>query len=167
MGAIRAAEAGPVGMIGVGQIYRDILSGRIVDDAELSVAAVAGGPALTVPFVNVRRLATIALERHPDQRGRLTCFVERARDIYFASRTIDSLSGIAEVELGDGPASDTVLALLAPSQQSSWDLKGQDVEAAILETRMCHQARHAGLPMPPIPANPDRLLNERGIPWEL
>ncbi|EPE94579.1 TfuA-like protein [Rhizobium grahamii] len=57
MGALRAVECSPFGMVGVGRIYRDYASGAIVDDSDV---ALLHGPLefgyrpFTVPMVNVR-----------------------------------------------------------------------------------------------------------------
>lgn len=56
MGALRAAECAPFGMIGIGDIYRQYADGERVDDADV---ALIHGPAelgylpLTLPLVNV------------------------------------------------------------------------------------------------------------------
>nr|WP_210276833.1 TfuA-like protein [Rhizobium sp. BK316] len=57
MGALRAAECQAFGMIGVGRIFNDYVSGTIVDDADVALLhepMELGGNALTVPMVNVR-----------------------------------------------------------------------------------------------------------------
>lgn len=57
MGALRAAECQAFGMIGVGRIFNDYVSGTIVDDADVALLLEPmelGGRALTVPMVNVR-----------------------------------------------------------------------------------------------------------------
>lgn len=63
MGALRAAELWAFGMVGVGQVYRWLREGVIVDDSE--VALLHAGPenhyrAFTVPLVNVRWVASQA-----------------------------------------------------------------------------------------------------------
>ncbi|RAS10491.1 TfuA-like protein [Ensifer adhaerens] len=56
MGALRAAECAPFGMVGIGEIYRQYAEGARVDDADV---ALIHGPAelgylpLTLPLVNV------------------------------------------------------------------------------------------------------------------
>ncbi|EJJ30046.1 TfuA-like protein [Rhizobium sp. CF142] len=57
MGALRAAECQAFGMIGVGRIFNDYVSGTIVDDADVALLhepMELGGRPLTVPMVNVR-----------------------------------------------------------------------------------------------------------------
>ncbi|WDZ79487.1 TfuA-like protein (plasmid) [Ensifer adhaerens] len=56
MGALRAAECAPFGMVGIGEVYRQYAQGERVDDADV---ALIHGPAelgylpLTLPLVNV------------------------------------------------------------------------------------------------------------------
>jgi len=57
MGALRAAECRAFGMIGIGRIYNDYVSGAVVDDADVALLhepIELGCRALTVPMVNVR-----------------------------------------------------------------------------------------------------------------
>lgn len=57
MGALRATECRAFGMIGVGRIFDDYVSGAIVDDADVALLhepMELGGRPLTVPMVNVR-----------------------------------------------------------------------------------------------------------------
>jgi hypothetical protein len=57
MGALRAAELYPCGMIGVGRIFEAYASGRLVGDDEVAVLhgpAGMGWACLTIPLVNVR-----------------------------------------------------------------------------------------------------------------
>lgn len=61
MGALRATELAPFGMIGVGQIFADFHAGRLQDDDEVALAhgpAETGYLALSEPMVNIR--ATLA-----------------------------------------------------------------------------------------------------------
>lgn len=56
MGALRAAELYPYGMIGVGQVYRWYRSGRVTRDDDVAVTFARGGVGyvvLNVPMVNV------------------------------------------------------------------------------------------------------------------
>jgi hypothetical protein len=90
MGALRAAELAPFGMIGVGAIYRDYARGRLVADDEVAVAhlpAEYGYRAISDALVNIRyglaravkqRIIPAALE------GRL---VELARGRFYRERS--------------------------------------------------------------------------------
>ncbi|MBP2230555.1 hypothetical protein J2847_003860 [Azospirillum agricola] len=67
MGALRAAELHPFGMIGVGAIFEAYRDGRLEDDDEVAVVhgpAELGYPSLSEAMVNIRRtLADAAVER--------------------------------------------------------------------------------------------------------
>jgi hypothetical protein len=67
MGALRAAELHPFGMIGVGAIFEAYRDGRLEDDDEVAVVhgpAELGYPALSEAMVNIRRtLADAMAER--------------------------------------------------------------------------------------------------------
>lgn len=55
MGALRAAECYPFGMVGIGSIYEDYATGRRIDDADVALLhgpAELGYPALSLPLVN-------------------------------------------------------------------------------------------------------------------
>jgi len=67
MGALRAAELHPFGMVGVGSIFEAYRDGRLEDDDEVAVIhgpAELGYPALSEAMVNIRRtLADAVAER--------------------------------------------------------------------------------------------------------
>ncbi|TWA86180.1 hypothetical protein FBY14_112127 [Azospirillum brasilense] len=67
MGALRAAELHPFGMIGVGAVFEAFRDGRLEDDDEVAVIhgpAELGYPSLSEAMVNIRRtLADAAQER--------------------------------------------------------------------------------------------------------
>ncbi|MBB3319697.1 MULTISPECIES: TfuA-like protein [unclassified Rhizobium] len=90
MGALRAAECRTFGMVGIGRIYEEYVSGAIVDDADV---ALLHGPSelgyrpLTVPMVNVRAtLDAIEVCGELDPAHRLE--IERAASVtFFKKRT--------------------------------------------------------------------------------
>jgi len=56
MGALRAAECHSFGMIGIGRIFEDYRTGRLVDDAAVALVhapTALGSKPLTIPLVNV------------------------------------------------------------------------------------------------------------------
>lgn len=88
MGAMRAAECWPAGMIGVGTIYRLFRRGVLLSDDEVAVvfSPEGEGRALSVPLVNVRYAASRAvrqgwLEREPALR-----LVRAAEETFYADR---------------------------------------------------------------------------------
>jgi hypothetical protein len=90
MGALRAAECAPFGMVGVGAIFEAYASGELVDDDEVAVAH--GGPQSgwrphTEPMVNLRatmELATRERRIPPVLSGRFLSF---AKQVWFPERT--------------------------------------------------------------------------------
>lgn len=90
MGALRAAECAAFGMVGIGRIYDDYVSGALEDDAEVAQShapAELGFLPLSEPLVNVR--ATIA---HCLLLGCITGaehdrLLETAKAIFFKDRT--------------------------------------------------------------------------------
>jgi hypothetical protein len=90
MGALRAAECAPFGMVGVGAIFEAYASGELVDDDEVAVAH--GGPESgwrphTEPMVNLRATMQLALCEQripPALAGRFLSF---AKQVWFPERT--------------------------------------------------------------------------------
>jgi hypothetical protein len=84
MGALRAAELAPLGMLGVGQIFRWYRDGALTDDgavALLHADAEHGWRALTVPLVNVMATAQQLPKREAARLVRL------ARDVFYQRRS--------------------------------------------------------------------------------
>ncbi|ANK92797.1 MULTISPECIES: TfuA-like protein [Rhizobium] len=103
MGALRAAECHSFGMIGIGRIFEDYRTGRLVDDAAVALVhapSALGGKPLTIPLVNV--CATLdAMERNdllPDQLRQV--IEDAASAIFFKRRTwraiVEQCAGVAE-----------------------------------------------------------------------
>jgi hypothetical protein len=94
MGALRAAETAPFGMIGVGEIYRQYASGELQDDDEVALAhtsAEDGYRKVSEPMVNIR--ATFAAAEaegliDASQRSSLNAI---AKEMYFAQRTFPAI----------------------------------------------------------------------------
>lgn len=94
MGALRAAECEPFGMIPVGDIATRYCSGELFDDADVALTngpGELGFPPLTEPMVDVD--ATVA---HLLAEGLVTTAQARsigagARSLFFADRTIEAI----------------------------------------------------------------------------
>lgn len=90
MGALRAAECAPFGMIGIGQIYDEYASGHRIDDADVALLhgpAELNYPAITVPMVNID--ATLAGARQLGLFSQDLCdtLSSAARAIFFKERS--------------------------------------------------------------------------------
>jgi hypothetical protein len=102
MGALRAAELAPFGMIGVGQIYRAFARGTLVADDEVAVAhlpAEFGYRATSDALVNLRDGIARAPMLTNAVRGRL---VELARTPFYRERSWERL--IADARAAGLPA---------------------------------------------------------------
>jgi hypothetical protein len=96
MGALRAAECEPFGMIPVGSIARRYSAGELFDDADVAITngpAELGFPPLTEAMVDV--VATI---EHLTALGLIegdeaAALMASARAIFFADRTIETICG--------------------------------------------------------------------------
>jgi hypothetical protein len=89
MGALRAVELSPFGMIGVGAVYRAYAEGRLTDDADVALlhaSAEHGHRALTVPFVNVVATAEHALENGRLSLAEARALVRAARQVHYQDR---------------------------------------------------------------------------------
>jgi hypothetical protein len=128
MGALRAVELGPFGMIGVGWVYDAYRCGRIQADDEVAVTyAIDGFRCLTVPLVNVRRwLELLETSRQVDSftaRRLLAC----ARAQFYADRAEAALLSSWERAVG----SEELRRLLRSGGGCITDVKAQDAELVL------------------------------------
>src|SRR5258706_9926423 len=103
LGALRAAEMAPLGMIGVGRVYEWYRSGVIDGDDEVAIlhaAAEHGYRGLTVALVELRH----ALESLGGDPEAATAFVTRVKQIPFSNRHPDVIAELACRELGSEAA---------------------------------------------------------------
>ena len=90
MGALRAAECHPFGMIGIGRIFEDYRDGSVIDDADV---ALIHAPAemnyrpLSVPMVNVRATLQQVVADGFISREAAAALDVTARTIFFKDRT--------------------------------------------------------------------------------
>jgi hypothetical protein len=128
MGALRAAECGPFGMVGIGEIYEGFASNRLEDDSDV---AQAHAPAemrylpLSEPLVNVRATISRCLKLHLVSREEHEALQAVARDTFFKERTYRQL---ARQAISDGERAEQVVALL---RQHIVNLKLQDARLLI------------------------------------
>jgi len=107
MGALRAAELHPLGMVGVGKIFEAFQSGRWVDDAEVAVlhaTAEEGFRPLTVPLVNVRYAAEVAVKARILQKKQAEQWVEKVAAIFYQDRHASVVQRTLEAVVGAGKA---------------------------------------------------------------
>lgn len=89
MGALRAAECHPFGMVGIGRIFEDYRDGVVIDDADV---ALMHAPAemnylpLTVPMVNVRATLSLAVSDGLIAGQEAEALERTAQGIFFKER---------------------------------------------------------------------------------
>jgi TfuA protein len=106
MGALRAAELHPHGMIGVGSVFRLFRGGVLDADDEVALAYCPESyRALSEPLVNTRYALRAAVREHILTAGEARAIVAELKDVYFPERTRDLLLLIARKLLGIDRAS--------------------------------------------------------------
>lgn len=102
MGALRAAECAPYGAVPLGAIAGWYVRELIDGDDEVAVLVDPDTQrTLTVPSVNVRYVAALAVRRGLMQRSAADAWVGRARDIFYMDRSWENAIGLAPVTLRD------------------------------------------------------------------
>jgi len=94
MGALRAAECEPFGMVPVGSIARRYCSGELYDDADVALTngpAELGFPPLTEPMVDVEATVACLIAQHLISPTGAAAVTAGARRIFFADRTVDAI----------------------------------------------------------------------------
>ncbi|MEM7428116.1 MAG: TfuA-like protein [Pseudomonadota bacterium] len=94
MGALRAAELGAFGMVGVGRIYEDFREGRITNDDDVAVThgpAELGYMALSEALANIRATLHESATQGIISDATHRTLLEIARDTFFPERNFDSL----------------------------------------------------------------------------
>jgi hypothetical protein len=94
MGALRAAELHPFGMIGVGRVFTAFQIGRLVDDDEVAIAhgpAEFGYPRASEAMVNLRHGLTRALSGRIISGRTHDRLIDLGRAMFYRERAWDSL----------------------------------------------------------------------------
>lgn len=104
MGALRAAECAAFGMVGIGQIFEDYLTGRRIDDGDVALLhapAELAYMALTIPLVSLD--ATLMESSRLDLQSETRCreIAKAARGVFFKDRTWKRIAETAGIELPD------------------------------------------------------------------
>lgn len=141
MGALRAAECHPFGMVPVGEVARQFIDGRLTGDDEVALAH--AGPEdgyfpLSEPLVNLRASMVAARTAGVVDAGLHDRVIAAAKRLYFTDRKRDRIW--ADAGLTDAEA-ERIEAFLAVG---AVDQKRRDAEALL--------SHLASLIMPPRPA---------------
>jgi hypothetical protein len=144
MGALRAAECGTFGMIGVGTIFHSYAEGQLVDDdavAQIHAPAELGYAALSEPLVNILATCEAALAAGLISQEEAAGIGHAAKHTFFKERSYDRAVAAAASVL---PArKDAVLTAL---QQHHCDLKAQDALELLRRVDAAPDARLAEAP---------------------
>lgn len=140
MGALRAAECAPFGMVGVGRVFDDYASGRLIDDD--AVAQVHGPEelrhmALSEPLVNIEATLDVLLARRLIEPSEDLGLRARARALFFKERTYERLLSLA----GLPAARQTEIAKLIALHRK--DQKREDAEELVARVAAAPDARIA------------------------
>lgn len=97
MGALRAAELYPYGMIGIGKIYEAYKSGRLVSDDEVALIfdPVTYKP-LSEPLVNIRYNIYLAEEEGVIDKNVGKILLDIAKGLYYPKRSYKTILKMAE-----------------------------------------------------------------------
>jgi hypothetical protein len=97
IGALRAAELKPFGMVGVGKVFDLYHTGAIEGDDEVAVAHAADGrlTAFNLPLVNIRFILQAATRATVCDNHAAADVLEDLRRIYYPQRTLNELVRIA------------------------------------------------------------------------
>ncbi|MEH0551150.1 TfuA-like protein [Streptomyces sp. B21-101] len=96
IGALRAAELAPYGMLGVGRIYSAYASGEIDGDDEVAVGQAPDGEwdALTWPVVNLRHVLQLARSAAVLDGERAARLLAALRAVYYPQRTTAAVRSV-------------------------------------------------------------------------
>nr|WP_024128012.1 TfuA-like protein [Streptomyces sp. 14R-10]AHF46286.1 TfuA-like protein [Streptomyces sp. 14R-10] len=98
MGALRAAELAPYGMVGIGRIFEDFRSGALDADDEVAVLHTDDGRPLSEALVNLRAALTRAAADGQLETTEATRLANLARSLPYTRRTWAALGRLAAGE---------------------------------------------------------------------
>lgn len=135
MGALRAAETYPLGMEGVGDIYRWYRDEVVDSDDEVALTFdPETGRALSLPLVNIRATLSAALGRNAIDRFLHDIALDAAIALPYSRRNPENLRR-ALIERGAAEDASRVQSLL---MREAVDLKALDAEVLLRRIREIH-----------------------------
>lgn len=155
MGALRAVEAAPWGMTGLGAIYDSYRRGVRTEDENVALLHDDTYRPLTVPTVNLDALCVLLNEGGVPTQASAT-FRDRAAELYFGDRSFTALRALARKHLSKH--ADIVASLLEPAERGRWDVKRQDAENALTALVLGRAPMPAPGSVVPVPENVESLL---------
>jgi len=91
MGALRAAEMSPFGMVGIGGIFEDYRDGRLVDDDEVAVIHSASGEPLSTAMVDIRATVERALDLGELSKALAESILATAKRTFYPERSLGAV----------------------------------------------------------------------------
>ncbi len=126
MGALRACELYPFGMIGVGQIFEDYKNGTIVDDDDVAVALDPESyEQLSEPWINMKYNFEFAVEDGIISQKECDELLKIAKDTYYPKRSFNYV--IKKSSLND----DKKEELLNYIKSIKYDVKNEDAKKVV------------------------------------
>ncbi|MFF8601864.1 TfuA-like protein [Streptomyces sp. NPDC015232] len=103
IGALRAAELAPFGMLGIGAVYAAYACGEIDGDDEVAVGQAPDGDqsTLTWPLVNLRQVLHLAVQSAVLDAARAGKLLDALRAVYYPQRTMAAVRAVCTRE-GEG-----------------------------------------------------------------
>jgi hypothetical protein len=98
IGALRAAELHPFGMVGIGRIFAAYRDGLLTDDDEVAVLhgpEELGYPPVTEAMVNIRATLDTAITQGVLDTGLGACLTEISKTLFYKERSWDSILRLA------------------------------------------------------------------------
>lgn len=145
MGALRAAELAPLGMIGAGRSFAEYVDGTLLDDDEVAIVHTASGEALSDAMVNIRDTVDAARDENVLNDQDAEAVLSHAKASFYAERTFE---GSVRTVLGNDRAAE----VLAWSRCGGFrDRKRADARAVLsLAAELSAQGATAVVCEPPI-----------------
>ena len=126
MGALRACELYPFGMVGVGQIFEDYKNGIIVDDDDVAVALDPESfEQLSEPWINMKYNFKSAVEDGVISHQECDELLKIAKDTYYPKRSFKYV--VKKSSLSD----EKIMALLDYIGKNKIDIKNRDARAVV------------------------------------
>jgi hypothetical protein len=146
LGALRAVELAPFGMVGIGRVFERFRDGDLEDDDEVAVVhapAEQGYRPLSEALVNVRASIERAIERRLIGRETARALVGLAKSQFYPSRSLRALLALA-ASSGIGEAAVAAFAAAVDDGSGVVDQKRLDALEALRTLLALRQTHPAG-----------------------
>lgn len=135
IGALRAAELHPFGMLGIGRVFEAFRDGLLEDDDEVAVLhgpAELGYPAVSEAMVNIRATVAAAAAAGAIDAATAEALTAAAKSLFYKDRSYEA---VAEAARARGVAASSVAAFTAFLAHGRIDQKRLDAAAMVAAIR--------------------------------